>query len=91
MPEQNSATPLDWTGVFRPMGEKLASQIGVALKDLRLGEEAQTRYETLASRNTEDTLTDAERVELAEFVALNRMVSILKIEAAISLRDKAAA
>ncbi len=73
------------------MGEKLTSQLGVALKDLRLSEEAQTRYETLASRNTEGTLTETERVELSEFVALNRMVSILKIEASISLRDKAAA
>ncbi len=91
MAEQTAASPLDWASVFRPMGEKLASQLGGALKDLRLSEEAQGRYEALASRNTEGTLTEAERVELGEFVALNRMVSILKIEAAISLRNKAAA
>ena len=91
MSEQTATSPLDWTSVFRPMGEKLTSQLGVALKDLRLSEEAQTRYESLASRNTEGTLTEAERVELSEFIALNRMVSILKLEAAISLRNKAAA
>ena len=60
------------------MGERLSTQLAGALTDLRLGEEAQERYETLASGNTEGTLTDSERVELSEFVALNRMVSILK-------------
>ena len=91
MPEQTTASPLDWTNVFRPMGEKLATQLGVALKDLRLSDDAQARYDALASANTEGTLTEAERVELSEFVALNRMVSILKLEAAVALRGKAAA
>lgn len=73
------------------MGERLSTQLAGALTDLRLGEDAQERYEALASRNTEGTLTDAERVELSEFVALNRMVSILKVEAALALKGKVAA
>ena len=69
----------------------MSSQLAGALTDLRLGETAQGRYDELAEKNTEGFLTDAERVELDEFVALNRMVSILKAEAQVALRGKVAA
>jgi|GEM_PF-1176026 len=84
-------SPLAWNSVFRPLGEKMSAQLAGALGVLRLGEHAQRRYEELAAKNTEGELTDEERVELNEFVTLNRMVSILKAEAALVLRDVEAA
>ena len=84
-------SPLSWTNIFRPLGEKMSSQLAGALADLRLGDDVQRRYEELAEKNTESALTDAERVELEEFVALNRMVGILKAEAQVALRGQAAA
>ena len=69
----------------------MSSQLAGALSDLRLGDDAQRRYEELAGKNTEGELIAAERVELEEFVALNRMVSILKAEAQVALRGQAAA
>ena len=91
MPDTLPPSPLSWPSIFRPLGEKMSSQLAGALADLRLGDDAQQRYEELAEKNTEGALTDAERVELEEFVALNRMVSILKAEAQVALRGKAAA
>ena len=91
MPDATPPSLLSWTSVFRPLGEQMSSQLAGALADLRLGDDAQRRYEDLAERNTEGVLTAEERVELEEFVALNRMVSILKAEAQVALRGKAAA
>ena len=69
----------------------MSSQLAGALAEFRLGEDAQRRYEELAERNSEGALTDAERAELEDFVALNRLVSIFKAEARVALRGKAAA
>ena len=91
MPDTSPSSPLSWTSIFRPLGEKMSSQLAGALADLRLDEAAQQHYEQLAERNAEGVLTEEERVELEEFVALNRMVSILKAEAQVALRGKAAA
>ena len=91
MSAELATSPLTWASVFRPMGENLSNQLAGALADLHLDEAAQARYETLAARNTEGTLTEVERIELAEFVALNRMVSILKAEATLAARGKVAA
>jgi hypothetical protein len=87
----DAPSPLSWNTVFRPLGEKMSAQLAGALTDLRLSEEAQGRYEELASKNTEGALNEVERVELEEFVTLNRMVGILKAEALLALRGKAAA
>lgn len=91
MPDTPPTSLLNWTNIFRPLGENMSSQLAGALAEFRLGDDAQRRYEELAERNTEGALTDAERVELEEFVTLNRLVSIFKAEAQVALRGKAAA
>ena len=83
---QESISPLNWSQVFRPLGEGMSQQLAAALAGLRLDAAAQDRYEHLAAENTAGTLTAAGQVELQEFVTLNRMVSILKAEAALSLQ-----
>ena len=69
----------------------MSAQLAGALVEFRLGDDAQRRYEELAEKNTEGKLGEDERVELSEFVALNRLVSLLKAAAARALRDLAAA
>ncbi|EDY18847.1 hypothetical protein CfE428DRAFT_3505 [Chthoniobacter flavus Ellin428] len=76
--------------ILRPLGDRASAELTQALVDLRLDEAAQRRYEELATKNTEATLADNEREELAEFVALNRFVSTLKAEAILAQRRHAA-
>lgn len=91
MDASTSKSPLSWETVFRPLGEKMSKQLAGRLADFHLGEEAQRRYDELAGKNTEGTLSETERVELQEFVVLNRMVGILKADAQIALQDQSAA
>ncbi len=62
-----------------------------ALCNLRVDEQSQQRYDHLASKSTEGTLSEAERQELTDFVALNRFVSVLKAEAMLARSGQAAA
>ncbi len=66
MPARESSSPLSWSRVFDPLGEKMSAQLAGALIELRLDEEAQRRYDKLAGKNTEGQLSEEERMELTQ-------------------------
>ena len=77
--------------LLRPLGRELSFELAGALMRLKADVEVQARYDELASKNTEGTLTPAERAELESIVRANSILSLLKAEArAILRRPKAA-
>jgi hypothetical protein len=90
-PKESSLTSLSLLHILRPLARGASQELTEALCNLRLDEVAQRRYDELASKNTEGTLTDGERQELSDFVALNDFVSTLKAEAMLAKSRPAAA
>ena len=47
------SSPLDWTNIFRPLGEQMSSQLAGALANFRLTDEAQRHYDELAEKKVD--------------------------------------
>jgi hypothetical protein len=77
--------------ILRPLGYGASAELRQALIVLRLDDEAQGRFDELASKNTNGTLDQKERQQLQDFVALNRFVSTLKAEALFAQQRSATA
>ena len=71
--------------LMRPLRGKLSTELARALVELRADDELQQRYDELAEKNTEGTLTPAERAELETLVQSNEFVGALKAEARVRL------
>jgi hypothetical protein len=67
--------------LLRPLPRRLTAELARALVDLHADEETQNRYDELAGRRTEGTLTPAELDELEAIVRANTLLGLLKAEA----------
>jgi len=77
--------------LLRPLRRELSAELADALLRLKADEDVQTRYDELASKNTEHSLTPEERAELESLVRANSILTLLKAEARAFLqRPKAA-
>jgi len=77
--------------LLRPLQRQLSTELADALLRLEADAEVQTRYEELASRNTDGVLTAEERAELESLVRANSILSLLKAQARAFLRQPKAA
>jgi len=77
--------------LLRPLRRELSTELADALLRLRADEEVQARYDELASKNTEGTLTAKEKAELESLVRANSILGLLKAEARASLKRPKAA
>jgi hypothetical protein len=84
--EQNSLERL-----LRPLRRELSHELAAALLRLKADDEVQARYDELASKNTEGSLSSEERAELESLVRANSILGLLKAEArAVLQRPRAA-
>ena len=67
--------------LLRPITRNLTPELARALVNLTADEETQTRYDSLAGKNTEGQITAAEREELESLVRVNTLLGVLKTEA----------
>lgn len=67
--------------LLRPLPHRLTIELAQALVDLCADEETQHRYDELAGKRTEGTLTPAELDELESIVRANTLLGLLKAEA----------
>ncbi len=67
--------------LLRPLPRRLTADLAHALADLRADAETQGRYDELAGKRTEGTLTPAELDELESIVRANTLLGLLKVEA----------
>lgn len=67
--------------LLRPLPRGLTTELARALVSLQADAETQTRYDTLASKRTEATLTAAEQEELEAIIRANTLLGLLKAEA----------
>ena len=77
--------------LLRPLRRELSTELADALLHLEADTEVQVRYDELAGKNTEGTLTADERVELESLVRANGVLSLLKAEARAFLQQPKAA
>ena len=77
--------------LLRPLRRDLKLELADALLRLKVDEEVQVRYEELAEKNTEASLTADERAELTSLVRANSILSVLKAEARAVLQQPKAA
>ena len=64
-----------------PLRRELNAELAGALLRLKVDADVQARYEELAGKNTEGTLTADERNELASLVRVNSLLGVLMAEA----------
>lgn len=67
--------------LFRPLSRSLTVELARALVNLQADEETQTRYDTLAEKRTQGSLTPPEHDELEAIVRANTLLGLLKAEA----------
>lgn len=77
--------------MLRPLRRQLGRKLAAALVRLEADAEVQARYDELADKNTEGTLTAAERRELESLVRANSILSLLKVQARAFLQQQKAA
>lgn len=67
--------------LLRPLSRNLTAELARALVNLQADEETQTRYDTLAEKRTQGSLTPPEHDELEAIVRANTLLGLLKAEA----------
>lgn len=77
--------------LLRPLRRELTAELADALLRLKADAQLQTRYDKLADKNSEGTLTPRQRAELESLVRANSFLSLLKAEARVYLRRPKAA
>ncbi len=77
--------------LLRPLRRELSAELAGALVRLKADAEVQARYDQLAGKNTDGTLTADERLELESLVRANSVLSLLKAEARAFLQPPKAA
>jgi hypothetical protein len=76
--------------MLRPLASRLRPEMIEALAEMRADPEDQARYEFLATKSTEGTLTSAERQELESILQANSFLTAIKTEAMLALTSAAA-
>ena len=69
-----------------PLRRELNAEVASALLRMKADDEVQHRYDALAAKNTDGTLTAEERSELASLVRVNSLLGVLKAEARVFLQ-----
>ena len=69
----------------------MSVELADALMRLKADQEVQARYDELAGKNTEDSLTPDEKAELESLVRSNSILTLLKAEARALLQRRKAA
>jgi hypothetical protein len=87
----NASNAISMERLLRPLRRELTADMAAALLRVKADAEVQARYEILASRNTEGTLTPKQRVELEWLVRANSLLTVLKAEARSFLKKPKAA
>jgi hypothetical protein len=77
--------------LLRPLRRTLTADMAGAFLRLKADAKVQARYDMLAGRNTEGTLTSRQRVELESIVRANSLLMVLKAEARAFLKRPKAA
>ena len=67
--------------LLRPLRRELTTEMADALVRLKADAKIQARYDALADRNTEGTLTRRQLAELESLVRANAFLTVLKAEA----------
>ena len=67
--------------LLRPLSRGLTTELAQALVNLEADQETQARYDTLAEKRTEGSLTPLEEEELESLVRANTLLGLLKAEA----------
>lgn len=73
--------------LLKPLASRMRPDMLLAYANLAPDEAEQNRYEELASKSTEGTLTAAERQELEAIVHANSVLSAIKTEAMLALAE----
>ncbi len=89
MAKVNDVTSLE--RLLRPLRRQLSTELADALVHLKPDAEVQARYEELADKNTDGSLSTEERAELESLVRANSILSLLKAEARAFLQQPKAA
>jgi len=79
MEPSSGATALEQ--LLRPLPRSLTAELASALINLRADSDIQTRYDELAEKRTEGSLTMAEQDELEGIVRANTLLGLLQAEA----------
>jgi len=86
---QTTVTPLTeaeiWTRIIMPQKNGLSPETARSLLELTFAEEDTARMNDLARKNREGVLTDDERKELALYVKVGDVLSLLHLKARKSL------
>ncbi len=86
---RTTVTPLTeagiWTRIIMPEKNGLSPEIARSLLELTFAEEDTARMNDLARKNREGVLTDDERKELALYVKVGDVLSLLHLKARKSL------
>jgi len=86
---QTTVTPLTeaeiWTRIIMPQKNGLSPETARSLLELTFAEEDTARMNDLAQKNREGVLTDDERKELALYVKVGDVLSLLHLKARKSL------
>ncbi len=86
---QTTVTPLTeaeiWTRIIMPQKNGLSPETARSLLELTFAEEDAARMNDLARKNREGVLTDDERKELALYVKVGDVLSLLHLKARKSL------
>jgi hypothetical protein len=76
--------------MYQSIGKRLSAELVTALTTFQVNEELEARYDLLADKHTEGTLTSEEKEELDQFVALFHFLSVLKAQAILAEESAAA-
>jgi hypothetical protein len=71
--------------LMRPLAREMSWDLARALVNLQADPETQARYEELAEKRTQGSLTSTEAAELESLVRANTMLGVLKAEARLCL------
>ena len=77
--------------LLRPLRRELTAELADALLRLKADARLQARYDELAGKNSEGTLTPVQHAELESLVRANSVLTLFKAEARASLRRPKAA
>lgn len=76
--------------LLRPMASRMSAELAASLAALQVDDATQRRYDELAEKRSQGTLSVAESAELEDFVKANSVLTLLKTEARLLLESPGA-
>jgi len=87
-PSTTTVTEADvWGHVVAPGEVTLSAEAARSILNLEFDQSAVDRLHELAEKNREDSLTDAERIEMETYMRVGNFLSLIKSKARKSLQD----